>query len=128
MLNISGTLRLNQSAINRLTRNNIKALEMTGEALKGDVINEQVVPFDSGATQGNIFVNTSKSHLGVVSLDSTLSYSRRIYFHPEYNFQKTKNANAQGLWYDMYIKGRKRSFCQDTFIKFSRRLNSMGGV
>jgi hypothetical protein len=95
---------------------------MTAEALKTDVINEQVVPFDTGATQGNIFVNKSKSHLGVVSLDSTLKYARRIYFHPEYNFQTVNNANAKGLWYEDWIRGGKSSFCRDTFAVFYRQL------
>ena len=128
MININSNIRINHAAINRIKQNNIKALEMTAEALKTEVINSQRVPKNTGALQNDITVNKKHSNKGHVSLDQTLDYSRRVYFHPEWNFNKTKNANAQGLWYDYWIKGRGRNFCRDTFAEFSRRLNRMGGI
>lgn len=129
MLNVSSQVVLNQPNINHIKKLANQALEMTAEALRTDVINEQVVPFDTGATQGNIFVNRSRSHLGIVSLDSTLNYARRIYFHPEFNFQTVNNANARGLWYEEWINGGKKNFCQDTFTVFYRQLlnRTVGG-
>lgn len=43
-------------------------------------------------------------------------YARRLYFHPEYNFQKVNNPNAQGLWAEPWLPGGDReNFIPDTF-------------
>lgn len=51
------------------------------------------------------FVDTSKSSMGKVSIVSTAPYARRLYFHPEYNFDKGENPNAGGEWYKEWLEG-----------------------
>ena len=46
--------------------------------------------------------------------------ARRLYFHPEYNFQKTNNPNAGGEWLEPYIGGEKQDFAEEKFAGFMK--------
>ena len=81
------------------------ALEQTGEALHTEVVNAEVMPFDVGTMQNDdTFVDYSNSRYGAVSLITTSPQARRLYYHPEYDFQTINNnfAGASGL-----IHGRR---------------------
>ena len=58
---------------------------------------------------------------GTVSVVSDTVYARRLYFHPEYNFQTIKNPYAGAEWFDDYITGAKKEYPQRLFAKFMRR-------
>lgn len=95
-----------------------KALVETADALKSDLEQSQTMPFDTGALQNrSTFVDDSKKCSGVVSIVSDTVYARRLYFHPEYNYQKTHNRNAGGAWFEPYISGNKKKFATKTFTK-----------
>lgn len=111
-------LKLNNSKIQQIERAQKIALYETMDALKTDVIQSQVMPFDVGTMQNeSTFIATSKNGK-VASLITRTPYARRLYYHPEYNFQKTNNPNAQGQWLEDYISGSKKEFCQEQFAKF----------
>jgi hypothetical protein len=119
---VSSRVRLNIKKIGQLNSSSIKALEKTGEALHTEVVKAQVMPFDSGTMQNDsTYIDKSKSAKGVVSLITDTPYSRRMYFHPEYNFQTTNNANAQGQWLESWISGNNKDFCIDAFAKFYKK-------
>lgn len=121
------TLRLNSAAIAKLESGAMKALGATAEALKTEVVNAQVVPFDTGAMQGSMDVDNSKVAEGVSTITVTTPYARRIYFHPEYNFQKTNNPNAKGKYFEDWLPGGKdEKFAQQTFSHFYKQYS--GGV
>lgn len=85
-----------------------KALIATGEKVHGMVLDAQVMPFDVGTLQNeSTYVDTSQSHNGQVSLVSSEPYARRLYFHPEYNFQTKNNPNAQGKWLEEWTEKGK---------------------
>lgn len=130
MLNATPQVIMNTANIARLDRLKILALEMTGEALSADVDNKQLMPFDTGALQQDKFVDKTMSKSGKVSLVNSKNYSKRMYFHPEFNFNQTKNANAQGMWYEPYQSGAYSNFAQDTYAKIYRQLlnGTMGGI
>lgn len=95
-----------------------KALVETADALKSDLEQSQTMPFDTGALQNrSTFVDDSKKSSGVVSIVSDTVYARRLYFHPEYNYQKAHNKNAGGAWFEPYISGNKKKFANKTFAK-----------
>ena len=50
-------------------------------------------------------------------------YARRLYWHPEYNFRKDKNPNAQGKWMESYLTGENQQFIRDTYAKFLKMLS-----
>ena len=105
-MGVNTRLRLNMPNINRLNDAQIKALEKTGEALHARVVQAQVVPFRTGNLQNeSFFVDYSQSREGRVVLSHSAPYARRLYFHPEYNFSKAENPNAQGKWFSPWIKG-----------------------
>ena len=123
---VSSTIKLYPHKIKQLTSAQVQALEMTAEALRADVVQAQVMPRDTEHLQNeSTFVDTSQSKSGTVSLVSSTPYARRLYFHPEYNFQTKENPNAQGKWYEDWISGKKKDFCQKAFTSFFKKL---GGV
>ena len=125
-MKVSSQIKIFDKAVKKLTNASIKALEATGEALHTEVVQAQVMPRDTGHLQNDsTFVDYSKSKSGLVSLISQTPYARRLYFHPEYNFRKTDNANAQGKWLEPWISGEKKEWCSETFKKFYKQF---GGV
>ena len=116
-------IKLNKSAIRQLTRAQITALEQTAEALHTEVVQAQVFPRDTGRLQNeSTFVDYSQSSNGVVSFVSSTPYARRLYFHPEYDFQKDENPNARGEWYEDWLPGGKHAdFAEKAFREIYRR-------
>ena len=113
---------MNQQALGTLAKAQRQALEMTGQQVLNDLRNEQTMPFDTGNLQNDsTYVDTTHSSQGQVSIVSDTPYARRLYFHPEYNFQQGKNANAGAGWFDPYIDGDKTSKVKNWFKQFVKR-------
>ena len=122
MKTVSSRVKLNYPKINQLGKSAITALEKTTSALHTEVVKAQVMPFDTGNMQNNsTYEDFSKSSHGQTALVTSTPYSRRMYFHPEYNFQKTENANAQGRWYEAWINGKNKDFAQKAFAIFYKK-------
>lgn len=96
---------------------------MTAEAIKSDIVTSAVVPKDTGELERSGFVDTSNIDKGEVSILFDTPYARRLYWHPEFNFRKDKNPNAQGKWMQAYIDGDKKNFARETFAKFMKMLS-----
>ena len=121
------TFKLNHSAVKQLTEGAQRALGATAEAVKTEVVNAQVVPFDSGETQRSMDVDLSNAAKGEATITVSTPYARRIYFHPEYNFQKTNNPNAKGKWFEDWLPGGTNAdFAPEAFKKFYKQY--AGGV
>ena len=125
MIGVKSSVKLYQPKIRQLTDNAVRALEMTGEALHTEVVGAQVIPRDTGTLQNEaFFVDTSQSKEGKVTLVHSTPYARRLYFHPEYDFQKDENPNAKGLWFEDWLEGGEHEdFVRETFAKIFRRLS-----
>lgn len=122
MKSVSSKVKLNMPKINQLSKASITALEQTADVLKTEVVQAQVMPFDTGNMQNdNTFVDYSNSKRGIVSLVSSTPYARRMYFHPEYNFQTKENAHARGNWYEDWINGKSKDFVQKAFTSFYKK-------
>ncbi len=123
MIKVNSSIKLNMPKLKQLTQAQITALEQTAEALHTEVVQAEIMPRDTGALQNeSTFVDISSSAKGKVSIVSSTPYARRLYFHPEYKFQKYENAFAQGKWYDPWIKGIYQDFAIETYKKIYRRL------
>ena len=93
------------------------ALVATMGELQKRIRDEQVIPRDMGSLQGEKFyIDDSMRNEGIVSLVNEGPYARRLYYHPEYNFQTASwvdangvqhggNINAQGMWFTLWQKG-----------------------
>ena len=126
-MQVKSTVKMNFPRITQLTQAAVTALEMTAEALHTEVIPAQVMPFDTGNLQNeSTFVDYSESNQGKVSLVSSTPYARRLYYHPEYNFQADENSNAKGNWYEDWLPGGSQSdFATKAFKQFYKKT---GGV
>ena len=126
-MQVKSTVKMNFPRITQLTQAAVTALEMTAEALHTEVIQAQVMPFDTGNLQNeSTFVDYSESNQGKVSLASSTPYARRLYYHPEYNFQADENSNAKGNWYEDWLPGGSQSdFATKAFKQFYKKT---GGV
>ena len=124
LINVNSVIKLNLPKIRQLTDAQITALEQTAEALRTDVVQEQVFPRDTGNLQNeSTFVDRCESKHGKVSIVSSTPYARRLYFHPEYHFQTGENPNARGKWYTDWLPGGKEAdFAVKAFKEIYRRL------
>ena len=127
MIKVNSRVKLNIPQINRLERAQITALEQTAETLHTEVLQAQVFPRDTGNLQNeSTFIDYSQSNQGKVTIVSSTPYARRLYFHPEYDFQKTANPHAKGRWYEDWLPGgRDAEFCANAFKQFYRRLTGI---
>ena len=126
-MQVKSTVKMNMPRIRQLTGAAIKALELTAEALHTEVVQAQVMPFDTGNLQNeSTFVDYSQSAGGKVSLVSSTPYARRLYYHPEYDFQTDENPFAGGEWYKPWMEGGvNEDFAPNAFKRFYKKL---GGV
>ena len=116
-------IRINNGRLRQLTQASIRALEQTAEALHTEEVQAQVMPFDTGNLQNDsTFVDTEQSSKGTVSLVNSTPYARRLYYHPEYEFQKDENPSAGAAWHEPWMAGgKKQKFAKNAFKEFYRR-------
>lgn len=126
-MQVKSSVKLNMARINELTQAVVTALEKTGDDLHTEVVQAQVMPFDTGHLQGDAtFVDYSESSQGKVSLVVSTPYARRLYYHPEYNFQTDENPNAKGHWFEDWLPGGSKA---DFVPKaFKENYKKAGGV
>lgn len=127
MIKATSKVKMNFPRIKQLTQAAVTALEQTVESLHTEVVQAQVFPFDTGNLQNeSTFVDYSEAKDGKVTLVSSTPYARRLYYHPEYNFQTKENPNAKGQWYeDWEAGGSKAEFAPKAFKQFYKKV---GGV
>ena len=113
---------LNMGAIQAEESAEVAALLRTADAIKTDLQQSQTMPFDTGAMQNrNTYVDDRRAKQGEVSVCTDTPYARRLYFHPEYNFQTAHNPYADAFWFETYINGEKQDLPQRLFAKFLRQ-------
>lgn len=84
-----------------------------GTEYKGKQVEKTV--YVGGTLQRSAFIDDDNASKGEVSIVYDTPYARRLYYHPEYNFNKKQNKNAGGLWFAPYIDGSKKDFAKNTF-------------
>ena len=123
MIRCNSIIKINTQRLRELSQAQVTALEKTAEALHTEVVQAQVMPFDTGNLQNdNTFVDYTYSKTGHERIVSTTPYARRLYFHPEYNFQTYENPFAGGEWFNPWLPGGLyEDFAQKAFKKLYRR-------
>lgn len=117
-------IKLDKQAIREI-ENAAKAAALEAmEMLRKDLLDSETMPFDTGDMQNNqtfVSVEGEETINGEdtysVSLVTGSSQARRLYYHPEYQFQQGHNDNAGALWLEPYINGDKKNFVQTEFAK-----------
>ena len=100
------SIEINKNFVAELSEAAFRALVKTGDALRTEVIEAQVVPRDQGTLQDTSFIEADES-AGAVRLIFNQPYAERLYRHPEYTFQIGKNPNARGEWLEPWISGEE---------------------
>lgn len=101
----------------------IRALEQTTEALHSEIVQAQVIPFRTGHLQNDsTFTDFERSGEGYTEIVSSTPYARRLYYHPEYHFNREENVNAKGKWFeDWEHGGANEDFAAETFAALFKR-------
>jgi hypothetical protein len=120
---VKSTVKLNMGRIQELNQAAVSALERTAEALHTEVVQAQIMPFETGHLQEDAtFVEYQHSAQGKVSIVSSTPYARRLYYHPEYNFQTDENPFAGGEWFKPWLPGSvSAGFAKDAFQRFYKK-------
>ena len=120
---MKSTVKLNMGRIQELNQAAVSALERTAEALHTEVVQAQVMPFETGHLQEDAtFVEYKNSAQGKVSIISSTPYARRLYYHPEYNFQTDENPFAGGEWFKPWLPGGvSAGFAKEAFQRFYKK-------
>lgn len=126
-MQVKSSVTLNLPRIRQLTQAAITALEQTGEALHTEVVQAQVMPFDTGHLEEDAtFVDYSDSADGLVRIASSTPYARRLYYHPEYNFQTDENPFAGGEWFEPWLPGGvNQDFAKNAFKEFYKKAGGL---
>ncbi len=116
-------IALDAKAIKGIEDAMLRAAELTMEAIKTDVISDEVIPYNGGDMQDtDTFVDAHDFGDSIIAAIITGSpQARRLYYHPEYNFQQGNNHNAGGEWLKPWIDGDKKDFVQDTFAELLKK-------
>lgn len=124
---VNSTILINEMRIKERTEAAATALQQTAEALHTEVVQAQVMPFDTGNLQNeSTFVDYSKAGHGNVSIISATPYARRLYYHPEYHFKKDENPHAGGKWFKDWLPGGKNEHhVEEMFKKLFKELGGM---
>lgn len=120
---MKGNFNINLNALKTIKRAYALAFAKTVHQLVTDIENEQVLPFREGTL-------SDSRHVDINNLEADISwntpYSRRLYYHPEFNFSKEHHINAQGLWCDYWLYGPGKYDVVLNFSKFFKQ--DSGGV
>lgn len=110
-------------AIQALSQAQQRAAIMTAEQMLHEKVTDAQIPFDEGTLQ-NIAtrVDTTATRRGTIKIVHDVPYASRLYFHPEFNFQKTTNANARAYWWEDWLTGPKATRASRLFKEFYRRI------
>lgn len=128
------TITLDYNAIHAIEKAVVDSAVDALEAVCTDLVNAQTMPFNDGNMQnggtypsgitvkGNevIILTDSKDEIHVC-ITNDAPQSRRLYYHPEYNFQRGKNPNAGAYWLEPYISGNKKDFVMAEFTEIFKR-------
>jgi len=118
-MGIGVSIELDSAAIAKLEAAVLSAAQKTIDALKTNVVTAQVMPFDMGDMQNNQTFTVTEEGGGEITsrLVTGSPQARRLYYHPEYNFQTVNNPNAGGEWLEPWLNGEKKDFVEDTFAE-----------
>lgn len=116
------TINFDEMNLKRIFDGTLVSIALTAEALKTEVEQAQVIPKDKGTLEASMTVDKSQVENGKVRIVMSTPYACRLYFHPEYNFRRTDNANAKGKWFEDWLAGgSKEDFAEETFASFYKK-------
>ena len=122
-VNVKSSFRIFDNVIGGIEQAAQNALVKTAEALHTEIVQAEIVPRDTGALQNEkFFVDDRKKASGKAELVFEGPYARRLYYHPEYNFQTYENYFAQGEWLTPWLPGGiSEDFAREAYAAMLKR-------
>jgi hypothetical protein len=115
-------VELDYGVIGELAQAALKSAETAVEQVRTDLVNAKTIPFDTGDMQNNHTFVAKNSDGASLAVSTDSPQARRLYYHPEYNFQQGKNENAGAYWLEPYLTGDKKDLARNAFAEdFKRR-------
>ena len=132
-------IKLDVQAIKAIEDAAVKSAEVAMEQVRADLVSSMTLPADTYVLpNGGQYVNDPKEYQGYkndksiiefqndkeihVALVNDVPQARRLYYHPEYHFQKGNNPNAGAAWLEPYITGSKKDLAKNEFVaEFKKR-------
>ena len=118
---INFEIKINSSKTKKLKEAQYTALLKTAEQLRTEVIEARVIPFQTGNLQNKQTYIVKKKQNKLVAIVHDTPYAKRLYYHPEYKFDKTFNPNARGEWWEDWIRGKKKDRPKEIFKTFYKK-------
>lgn len=116
-------VKIDKAKLDRMNAEMLVALEMTADQLLTSLMNAQKMPFKTGMMQNTqtFLDNSELKSKKTMYIVTSAPQARRLYYHPEYNFNQSHNADAGGLWWEDYITGSKRKLPETIFKAILKR-------
>lgn len=113
-MKVNARVQLYPDKISQLNAAIEPSIQQAAEAVKSQIVSDQVVPKDRGILEQSAFTRKKSQTKYQIVYDTP--YARRLYWHPEYNFRTDKNPNAKGLWMQDYIDGYRKDYFKTAFL------------
>lgn len=108
--------------VKQITDAQIKASMQTAEKLRSDLIKTRTMPFLEGHMQNeDTEVDGKEVKKGRIHISTDAPQAARLYYHPEYNFTKTRNQSAGGKWWEPWLTGEKKKYAKQIFQFFYKK-------
>ncbi|SFE11449.1 hypothetical protein SAMN04487969_101127 [Paenibacillus algorifonticola] len=118
--------KMNRRALSEISGGAVEALQQTiagsRNSILGEIMAAEVTPKQTGELERSAHIDEAQSKRGKVSIVYDTPYARRLYYHPEYNFRRDKNRDAQGLWLEAWATGKKDNIIKKVFSKLWQKL------
>lgn len=92
------SIKWDKASLKKLENSMSKALEEFGDELDKDIKEKQIVPKQTGTLEDSQKMEVKGKD--TLRISYSTDYAARVYFHPEYKFNRDINTNAQGKWLD----------------------------
>lgn len=101
------------------------SVNAAANAIANDLKSSGTMPYavddrgaEPGALQASVTAVPASGKSRTAQVTTTAPYARKLYYHPDFQFEQGVNSQAQGFWYGQYMKkGVKRGFAKGVFAR-----------
>lgn len=123
-MKITTKVDINARFLKDFEKQAVRAAEKTAGAVLTEVRTAQVMPHDTGNMENDsTFTQVQQRGKNLYARVITDSpQARRLYYHPEYDFQTVNNPNAGAGWFEPWAEGGEHeTFAPTAFYNFMQK-------
>lgn len=116
------TVDMKKDALGKLKKAQVIAVKKTAMKMLDEKIDSQEIPMNEGTLQNVLTdVDDKAASNGIVQIISQGPYASRLYYNPQFNFNKEFNTNAKGEWWEDFLTGSKKDRPEQLFMYFYKK-------